>query len=352
MVSTLPVQEPTIDSLEGDLAHLIGERELLRASGRVFGAIPMVGEIKDSVVVTQEMADAVKVYVESALQRMIFNPAAIGIEDRIEIPDIHPECFGTCDLWMLSRNGTLYVDDFKYGHKFVKVENNPQHTCYASGLIRRLGLPPETKVVFTVVQPRTFTPEGPVRVWETTARDIWTASQVMAANAKRAMDPTQATLVTGPHCYYCEARLHCDPAIKLALALVELIAQPLPIDLTPAALGKQQYILDRAAEHIKSMRDATEEQIKALIKSGVFVPGWDLEDTYGREAWNKADEEIFHLGELLKINTKKATPITPAQARKAGIPAEVVAMYSHRPHSGSKLVREDQGKIARIFGGK
>ena len=348
MVSTLPVQEDTAESLEGDLAHDKASRELKRASGKVFGAIPMPGDVKNGVVVTEEMEDAVKIYVEDVLGAMVKGYLSIGIEDKIEIPDIHPQCFGTADFWIFN-DGALRIWDFKYGHKYVKVENNKQLICYAVGLIRRLELPMNTPVELTIVQPRTYTQEGPVRRWNTTVQEVWTQGQILSANAHRNMGPN-GTLTTGPHCYYCKAHLNCGPAINLSLALIEMMGEVVPVEITPVGLGKQMEILDRAYDHIKSMRDATAEQIKVLLRKGAGVPGWCLESTFGREAWNKSEEEIFHLGELLGKNIKTSKPITPAQARKIGIPAEVVAMYSHRPNSGLKLTR-DEGKAARIFGG-
>ena len=45
--------------------------------------------------------------------------------------------------------------------------------------------------------------------------------------------------------------------------------------------------------------------------------------------------------------------ITPAQAKKAGVPEDLVVQFTHRPDNGFKLVHIDENKLAtKLFGEK
>ena len=61
----------------------------------------------------------------------------------------------------------------------------------------------------------------------------------------------------------------------------------------------------------------------------------------------------IHYTKLYDLNVEMAAPvkpITPAQARKAGIPADVVAHFA-ATRSGVKLTRDNGNRAREIFGG-
>jgi len=45
--------------------------------------------------------------------------------------------------------------------------------------------------------------------------------------------------------------------------------------------------------------------------------------------------------------------VTPAQAKRAGVPEDLIQMWTHRPDNGFKLVHIDENKLGnKLFGEK
>jgi hypothetical protein len=103
-------------------------------------------------------------------------------------------------------------------------------------------------------------------------------------------------------------------------------------------------------EQLKALKTGYEEQVKATIKGGTAVPGWCLQPTAGREKWQKSQVEVLAMGQLFGVDLKKDDVITPNQARKAGVPNEVLAVYSGR-ETGLELKPESTDKARMIFEG-
>ena len=90
----------------------------------------------------------------------------------------------------------------------------------------------------------------------------------------------------------------------------------------------------------------------ALIQGGKSVPGWSIDHTVGREEWSKPASEVFALGQLFGVDlARPAEPITPAQARKAGVDATVISAYAKRKAGTAKLIKVDTTAARKAFGG-
>jgi hypothetical protein len=92
-----------------------------------------------------------------------------------------------------------------------------------------------------------------------------------------------------------------------------------------------------------------EADAEARVRRGEAVPGYGLESTTGREQWDVPLEQVVALGKVFNIAVEKPALITPNQARKAGMPADVVRTLA-RTSSGVKLARVDQRKLEKTFG--
>ena len=355
------------DAKEGSATHDIGS-ELIDYAARGVNsttAEEYIGEeASTGVIYNEERIDAAKIYADDVANIMrsvaVFGGPNFGNEERVECPSIHPRAFGTTDQFIYhdrSDGGDLYLWDFKYGHEFVEVFENWQLTNYTSGIIEdraniRNWIPSKVKVHFRIVQPRAFHKDGPIREWVTTLDVILKNIDILRVNAAISLSD-KATLRTGSHCKHCQARIACPPALEAGLGMFECTGKPVPVDLSPQALGVQYALIERCYEQIKSLRTGFNEQVKSLARKGVNTPGWLIEQGYGNEKWAKPVSEVIALGNIFKIDLKKPDEaITPVQARNKGIDDAVIKEYSTKPKTSIKVVRDDGTKLKLIFGDK
>lgn len=121
----------------------------------------------------------------------------------------------------------------------------------------------------------------------------------------------------------------------------------LPLDMSPLAIGRELRMLKEAEGILKSRISGLEAQTENMLRAGTHVPFWAMQSTPGRLGWNRPAVEIFMLGDMLGKNLRSdPEPITPTQAIKAGMPADLVNAYATRS-SGIKLVPDD-GTDARL----
>ena len=239
----------------------------------------------------------------------------------------------------------LYIWDYKYGHRFVEVFEWIQGILYTAGLVDELKLPDNCKVIFRIIQPRAYSSEGPIREWSTTVAQLRPHFIKLQAKAAEATSDGMM-MTTGKHCRDCYPRFKCDPAIRAGMGLYEVASKPITHKLSEGAMGLQLNIINRAMEQLKSLKEAFEGQVEATIKKGKSVPGWTLKTTPGREVWTKPIEEVLSLGELFGLAINKPTAITPNQARKKGMPEDILKQYAGRNKKGLAL-KEDNGLKAR-----
>ncbi len=275
---------------------------------------------------------------------------SFGIEKKLPIATIHEMCFGTPDAWLYaSQENKLFLWDYKFGFLTVEAFENWPAVTYLAGLFKKLGVVPEDVTVHVrIIQPRASHPDGPVREWKVNGAAIQGLVATVRENARVATGP-HAQLTTGSHCRYCHARYACPEALKAGMGFYEMAGAPVPVELSPVALGVQNALVTRALEQLKGLKTGYDEQIKALQKQGTVVPGWELRATVGREAWNKPVAEVIQMGELMEKDLRKPGACTPNQARALGVDSSVISAYSHKPSTGFKLIQDDGSTARRIF---
>jgi hypothetical protein len=356
---SLPKQEKTDAALEGDAAHEVAEsiiRHHTAPSKPDF--IGIGGKTSNNIIVTQEIFDGAKVYADDYLNLFnTYDPKDIvgGIEDDINLSSIiHTKCTARCDSWLYIKSiNTLVVYDFKFGHVYVDPYKNTACTLYAGGLIQRLKLSDDTKVIIKIVQPRVYKSESKVFEWVTDAADIKTSMYKIHLQAHEATGPA-AKLKTSTACRRCSCRYSCGPALELGMQLYEMISEPLPIDLSPENIGIQLQIIDRAVEQLKGLQTGYMEQAKQMLKAGNIVPGYTLKPAYGREKWKGGydKQRIADLVKLMGFNISKLELITPNQAKAKGIDEQFIKLITEIPTNGTKLVSEPKNTVSRIFKGE
>lgn len=311
----------------------------------------------NNVVFTEEMYEGAKLYaddIKSVMQSTgVFGGEGFGVERKVLARRIHELSYGTVDAFLYDRAGAaLYVWDYKFGFEQVEAFENWQTINYAAGILDELGIDgyqdQNLTVHIRIVQPRAFHRDGPIREWAVKASDLRAYFNTLSSNAEEALGPNAVTR-TGSHCKNCPARHACPAALKAGARLFEVAGRPVPAELSPEALSVQFSIIQRASKQLEYLESGFEEQVKALVKSGQNVPGYRVEQGYGRETWNQPIEQVLQMGEMMGHDLQKKEAITPKQAVNLGIDEAVIKAYSHRPHSGLKLVKDNGNKAKQVF---
>lgn len=334
-------QEETIEKREGTASHWAAQRLLL-------GDVVFVGETADNgVVLNDEMIAGARMYSSHIMER-----GPVGdVEVVTASGALHPDNWGTPDhsVWVQEAM-TLYIDDYKYGHKYVTPVLNRQCINYALLKAKELLLPPHAKVVITIVQPRSYHRDGPIRTWATTVGDLQEPGRKLAAAFMLSMQhdaPVNASDVD--QCEDCSARMDCEAFLAEVYRSADYGYSPAPLGMTPAAKAKHRKLLYRAEKFIKSAREGLDEDIKSTLRMRSNVPGFAMLSKKGRIGWNDAAAaDMLDIGVAYGVKMSKPAMITPTQAIAAGIPPEVIAMYSYSPTIW-ELAEEDGTLAAKLF---
>lgn len=338
-------------SREGTAAHNLAELSLRTGTEP---ADHIGEELSDGeggeVEVTEEMAEAVSVFTLHVRGRSEHQPpSAHGIETKFDLAPLHPPepMFGTTDHWAYyAGSRTLYIDDYKHGQGVVKEAiENEQLMYYGVGGLLALGEGrPVERVVLTIVQPRAYHPDGPIRSWSTTPAELLDFVGLLFDAARATQDPA-APLVTGPHCRFCPAAGVC-PAKKAeaqALARIEFEALPEYGPPRPETLPVE-VLADMVTKFpvLEAWMAQGRALIRAKLAAGEEVPGWKLVERRKTRSWvAEKDVTEWAKGEDLdeeELYERKLK--SPAQVEKVvgkrNLPKELVVSKS----SGLTLAKE------------
>ena len=297
---------------------------------------PLPAVAPNGVPITAEMIDHAEQFVHLVDGR----PGPVsGYEERIEIPAVHEECWGTPDVYQIdSVNRLVRLYDGKYGHRYVDAYRNWQLAAYLSGLYSLTDGGADWRFEATIFQPRNFHPDGPVRTWRPTAAELSEMVRHLRVRCEEALSDNPWTQA-GPWCKDCSANRACQTLQDAGDAIMERVGQAVPVDLPPAQVGQELTRLSRAMAVLEARISGLESYTESLIRGGDTVPGWMIEHTKGREFFTAPVPDVLALGGLYGVQlAKPADAITPAQARKAGVPADVIAKIVDRRPGSAKLV--------------
>ena len=364
-----PEVEESTHTLEGTAAHWCVQM-LLQGTPAAVGV-----QAPNGVAVTLQMIEAAELVRDTIAERL--GPgweSRIVIERPVAIPRVHPtHNWGTPDIRAWSRmlnSGRLLltVVDFKFGYEVVEAFENWQMIDYSAGILDEAGVngldDQETVVEMIVIQPRAYHRAGPVRSWRVAASDLRPYVNQLAMAAEAALAPNPGGTVTPEGCKDCTGRAHCEALQRAGYAAADKGGQFGALELSPLALGLELRELTRAKALLDARVSGMETQAEALMRRGVLVPFWMMEDSVGRLAWTKPDAEVFALGEMLGVRFEKAPElVTPTQAKTAAraiarsqkLDSEtydaLIDSYASRPTGAKKLVADD-GSAARLTFGK
>jgi len=352
MEAAAPDESESAAAIEGTAAHHVAAECLLHSRE----ARDYLGEeTPQGLRVTEEMAEAVDVYLQDVEQTVAEADGSLQVEKRVSAVSISPDCWGTVDAFLIDyKRGIIYIWDYKHGFRVVDVFENSQVLCYAAGVLAEVEWDrfpgPDITLDLRIVQPRAFKTAGPVDVWEVPLSDLRGQITRLKSAAAEAGLPG-ARCITGNHCQFCRARFNCEALQRAAAAAMQYTAQAQPQELTPEAVGVELQFLNRAAEMIKYRIDAIETAAAQIVKGGGRIPGFRVFEAVGRAEWTRDPAEIFALGDFVGKDLRQPlAPITPAQAIKKGLDKKLIAQFSERKKTGVKI-EPDDGKFARkVFG--
>lgn len=251
---------------------------------------------------------------------------------------------GTADVVVLPPDGkTVHVIDYKYGHGHVPADS-PQLKIYGIAAAQKFN---REVVHMHVIQPRDYTAKSPRSYHFTPAAQTEFCDEV--ANALRLAMKPKPYAVAGMHCLRCPGRGHCDTLRTASLEFSEACGTDTTApEAVAAELRIAQQAVDLATARLKGLQD----EATHVLSSGGVVPGWALERKPGRQQWKASDEaHVLALADAFGIGdaVSKRVLITPLQAQKAGLPAELVKLHTERPMGEPKLVPAGDTLAAKVF---
>lgn len=340
------------EALEGDAAHF-ALAQILRGVACPVGTISPNG-----VPVNAEMIDStteILLDIAAAL-RQATHGAVLHIEERVYMLGwIHPENWGTPDVYIVDfTTMTVWLWDYKYGHRYVDVYRCWQIIDYCIGVMETNRVPLDQWRQWTfnvaIAQPRCFSGEGTLRPWSFDGAQLVEFAD-MLRKAAHASDDPNAPLITGPHCRDCSAMVHCEANRRVAGYCVDVSTRQIPADMSPIAIGFQRKIVQTAIARLKARDDGLEAAQIGMINRGEQVPGWAHEPKQGRERWKLPIPDVIKAFRMLAgKDISKPDALTPTQARKEGIDPDFIAEYSERPSGGRKLTPIEANDFERQLG--
>ena len=343
----------------GTAAHWVGSEVLagyVAADGGCPSAYDWIGKkAPNGITIDEEMAEGAEIYVSDviAVAQEFGGLQLIEIEQRLYMPDIHPENWGTLDCFMwVHAKGRLFLWEYKHGHRHVSAVGNLQLIDYTKGIINRLGIDGQAEQHITVhhrvVQPFAYKPGGAVEEWIVNAAELRGYYNQLSNQAHEALG-TSPTLTPGKHCRDCPAIAECQGATLASYALADFARTEYAMDKhTPAQLGTELGILQDALTLLKAREQAVEEQIKAAYTG----TGYTLESAVGNLKWTADPLMVIMLCKSAGIEVAKPGVITPTQAlakAKDESLKAIIKSISTRPSKGVKLTKAADSKVAAAF---
>lgn len=338
------------EAQEGQAAHAVAARCL----NTTMDAVAFQGQTVQKFIVDAEMVRAITQYVSTCRDVVQTGDTTdAGVETKHKAYDGNIVLSCGVDFWAFnSTTQELTVIDFKYGHGWVEVFENWQLLAYAVSILEKAmasGYTPR-QVRLGIVQPRANHPDGPVRWWTFNGELLRNYRNNLFQNMREATLENPPT-ISGPHCRYCDALLHCH-TMEQALALcLDVAGQGGNSDATdPEVEAWELMIIEKAIKMLGYKKAALETVIFERLKAGGKAVGFETVNTWSALSWNVDAVAVGKLsGKDLRQEEK---PITPTQAMDRGILTEAeVKSMAGRKQTGLKLKPINLERVRRILNG-
>ncbi len=339
LCESVPAKPSSPYALEGSVAHALAaiclERDLhpthfLGAPVEHPDGVPPPGW--DQILVTQEMCDAVVVYLNEVSHEIAKSKSAVYFVEKGFVLDVETaepgEVFGTNDCLVYHpETGRLRVFDYKHGAGVsVSADDNAQLKFYAAGAVFANPDWKTKEVILTIVQPRARDPqkEGEteeewrkrviVKDWPFSVVDLLEFMGDMKDGVGKAKSwgPFGSGLLLddgrnayldgafkiGSWCRWCDAAAICPAreaevleAAQLSFGdITKLTTDDLPI-VSDMGVERAGAVL-KALDILDDWRATIREYVEGLLMSGTEVPGWKVVEKIGRAKWVAAEADV------------------------------------------------------------
>ena len=286
--------------------------------------------------VSEEMWEAVNVYLAHINSVREQGPSFEAIEQKLDLSEYHHKLFGTADyVCYFADTKVLHVIDYKHGAGVaVEVNENEQLMYYGLGALHANKFPIK-KIVLTIVQPRCYHEKGPVRSWETDAMTMLEYSAQLIADAE-ATEKADAPLQTGDHCRWCNAQGVCPKMHSKAIATAQNVFGN-TVNYDPMKLSETLMALDQIEAWAKSVRSFAYSEAEA----GRIPPGFKLVDKRAMRKW-KDDADFgtlpLHENDMYERKLKSPASIEKMLEKSA---KPLIEALTVKESSGKNLVPEN-----------
>lgn len=336
---------PTIYTAGGTVAHSLCEAYFKKKQKPEKRLGEIIEQDGFEIEVTQEMVDAVWVYIEyiENLVKAIGKTAVVRFEQKVELTEVNSVLFGTADCVIIHPYKCVHVIDFKYGAgKRVHAWRNKQMMYYALGVMLKEDV---KRFRLHIIQPRVE--DGVTDYAADTDTEMDEFHAELKEHVEAALDP-KAPLVPGDWCKgtFCPYSKNGCPALSaLSHEVVAKDFSDIPVvqTLTIEQIKKVLKYEDTVKDWMAKVRDHAKE----LMVQGTTIPGYKVVKAQGNAKWvdEKAVIADFEgvLGDAIYTERKIVSPSQLEKlVGKKKLGPTFRDEYTVRPDNGYKIVEEGE----------
>lgn len=317
---------------EGNAAHWLAQQWF---NGAVDPNALIGQKAYNGTVITGEMVDHVGEYLSTLEAGQMEIETSFGTDHwRVNARADH--------IAWIALTATLIVDDFKYGWRLVEPVDNWTLIAHAIGYCIFHRITP-AMIVLRIHQPRPHHPDGKLREWRISYAELMEYYQRINATLTNPANELRTGLAW---CAKCHALATCPAARAASMNAIDATSMTFSDDLPNNAMSFELDTLRTAQATLAARLDALEELAAYRIKGGAVIDGYGAETQYANTRW-KAGLSAEALTLASGVDCVKPGTITPAEAKRRGMPEAVVKVLTERPITGVKLVRASADKRAK-----
>lgn len=245
------------------------------------------------------------------------------------------------------KSNELTIADLKYGFRIVEPNENWTLISHAIAWCIKNNVAPY-EVKFVIFQPRAFHPQGNVREWKLLYTDMLDYYKRLV----NVLEHPSPTVSSGSQCYKCKCLSQCPAAQISLMNAIDVSQMAFDSEIDNDKLSWMLNNLKRAQEILKQSYEAYQDLALHRLKDGKHLKGYSIQTALGNTTWENTVNAEF-IKTMCGVDITVSKLMTPAQAKKAGVPEDLLNSCTYRPDNGFKLVSIDENKLAKkLFGEK
>lgn len=241
----------------------------------------------------------------------------------------------------------LCVDDLKYGWRIVEPVMNWTLLAHAIGFCFANNIRPHL-IKLRIHQPRPHHTDGKIRTWDITSTELLNYYAQLDASLSNPADELRTSVA---QCGRCPALATCPAARHASMNAIDAAEMIFSDDIANPQLSFEIDILRIAQATLANRLSALEEMAMHRLKGGGVIENYASEAQYANTRWlPHIDAAMLYI--LTGKDLAKSATVTPAEAKRRGVPADVIKTLTERPMIGHKLTRVGANARAQRLLGK